>query len=103
MITQDTAERIWGCYREIQAAEQILKDMAEVVAVSKHDGTEPRLKDVFGRQHDLQLGVPSGHDSHQLFGVSPKLAESVIRAHIAAKQKELVEANETARFELEAP
>lgn len=60
------------------------------------------LRDSFGRLRQLQLGIPSGEQSHRLFYVSPLLAESVIRAHIENKRAQLVEANERARIELGA-
>ena len=61
------------------------------------------LKDCFGRAQSLQLGIPSGENSHRLFNVSPSLAESVIKAHIADKRAELVEVNEDARIEMGLP
>lgn len=105
MITRETAERIWIAYREIETAEKLLTDMAKEREdqfrweqdKGKH---EPTLKDAFGRRRHLQLGVPSGENSHRVFDVSPQLAESVIKAHIANKEKELVEAQESARMEL---
>lgn len=107
MITRETAERIWIAYREIETAEKLLKDMAEVREQEfkwerdkkKH---EPTLKDAFGRRQHLQLGIPSGDNGHRLFNVSPQLADSVIKAHIANKHVELVEAQEAARLELMA-
>jgi hypothetical protein len=103
MITQETAARIWSCHREIEASIKLLEDMEE--SRKKFDHTDERkyagtLRDAFGRYRDLQLGVPSSNDSHRLFGVSPDLAESIIRAHIANKQGDLVEACEQARIEL---
>ena len=103
MITQATAEAIWSCYREIAVAEKLLADMAEEAKRNHRDPHEPRLRDAFGRRRQLQLGVPSGENCHRLMDVSPMLAESIIRAHIAAKQAELVECNERARVELETP
>jgi hypothetical protein len=105
MITQKTAARIWTAYREIATAEKLLDDMAEEEAErspmdEKH---APTLRDAFGRRRHLELGVPSGDDCHRIFDVHPELAKSVIRAHIAAKQAELVEANEQARNELLSP
>jgi len=102
MITQKTAARIWECYREIQAAEKLLDDMATVEKDYSFEPAEEKLKsawcsfrrkvsqDAFGRKTDL------------LFYVSPKLAESVIAAHIANKKAELVEANEQARIEIDS-
>ena len=105
MITQKTAERIWSAYREIEAGEKLLADMAAIRAepFSDRDRHAPTLKDAFGRARHLQLGIPSGENGHRIFDVAPELAESVIRAHIAKKQVELVEANEQARIELTVP
>ncbi len=102
MITQDTAVLIWSCYREIEAAKQLLADMEKVEAKSKRDHHAPHIRDTFGRRRRLELGVPSGENSHRLFDVSSRLAESVIRAHIAEKKAELAVANEQARVELDA-
>lgn len=106
MITQDTAAEIWECYREIEAGEKLLADLeAEAAKDRDHwnkDKFEPRLRDAFGRQTKLQLGVPSGENAHRLYGVSANLGVSIIRAHIAAKRLVLVEANEKARAELTA-
>lgn len=105
MITRDTAEAIWECYREIAAAEKLLADMAEAEKEFDTDREraryEPRLRDAFGRRADLQLGVPSGDACHRLFRVAPELAKACITAHIAQKRAELVEANERARLELD--
>lgn len=101
MITQSTAARIWECYREIQCGEQLLIDIEQQLKDHPHERHEQTLRDAFGRRRDLQLGVPSGESSHRLFNVSPHLAMTVIRSHIAAKRAELTEANEQARCELD--
>ncbi len=100
MISQATAARIWNCYREIAAAEKLLADMAAERKKHPDDPYGESLPDVFGRRRSLQLGVPSGPACHTCLDVSPDLGESCIRAHIAHKQAELVEANEEARIEL---
>jgi len=100
MIQRETAARIWECYREIETAEKLLEDMAELKDRYRNDPHAQHLKDAFGRGRDLQLGIPSGENSHRLFKVAPRLAESIIYAHIASKKAELVEANEQARIEL---
>jgi len=101
MITKETAARIWECYREISAANKLLEDMKMVKDQCSFGEHERRLKDAFGTRQDLQLGIPSGENSHRLFNVSPTLAKSVITAHIGHKKAELTEANEQARVELE--
>ena len=100
MITQETAARVWNCYREIEAAEKLLKDMADGMDKWEQDKHAPTLKDAFGRRRQLQLGIPSGENGHRIYDVDPLLAQSVIRAHIGKKQAELVQANEQARIEL---
>ncbi len=99
MITQETAAAIWSAYREIATAEKLLADM-EKELVWEHDKTAPLLKDAFGKKRNLQLGIPSGENCHRLFDVPPKLAGSVIRAHIAQKRAELAATNKSARLEL---
>lgn len=96
MITQETAARIWQCYREIEAAQSLLDKLSK--AIEDH---EEFPKDHFGRKRDFQLGIPFSDNSSHLFGVKPQLAESIIRAHIANKQAELAEANEQARVEID--
>jgi hypothetical protein len=101
MIRQETAARIWNCYREIEAGEKLLADMAEVEKRYRADKTAPTLKDAFGERRHLQLGIPSGDACHRLLDVHPDLAKSCIRSHIATKRAQLVEANEQARVELD--
>lgn len=103
MITQKTAERIWHCYREIEAGQKLLSDSKVAREKDRLDRLAPSLRDAFGRRQHIQLGVPSGTGGHCLYYVSPILAESCIQAHIAAKQAELVEANEQARIEIDTP
>ncbi len=100
MITRETASRIWHCYREIVVAEKLLADMAKAAEDYRDEVHAETLSDTFGRRRKLQLGVPSSESSRSLFDVEPELAKSVIRAHVANKQAELVEANEQARIEL---
>ncbi len=101
MISQETAARIWHCYREITVAETLLKDMAKAAKQNCDEANPETLRNAIGRRRKLQLGVPCSEDSRQLFDVEPELAQSVIRAHIASKGAELVEANEQARIELD--
>lgn len=98
MISLETAAAIWNCYREINVGAKLLADLEEALE-QRDDNPNPR--DAFGRQRPFSLGVPSGSDSSQrMFDVAPRLAVSVIRAHIAEKRRELIVANEQARIEL---
>lgn len=85
LISQKTAYDIWISYDEIQKGEALLAEMQALV----DKGEVPNLRDPFGRQRNLQLGVPSGERSHMLMDVKPDLAMSVIKAHIASKRSEL--------------
>ncbi len=98
MITQETAGRIWNCYREIETAQELLKELTEKLKTEKDDTPLGSP----GRRNNYQLGIPFGDTAHTLYNVQPKLALSVIRAHIAEKERELVEANEQARIELDS-
>jgi hypothetical protein len=103
MITQETAAMIWQAYREIETGEKLLADMIKERAKLDVDRHAPTLRDAFGRVRQLQLGIPSGENSHRLLDVSPVLAESIIRAHIQNKRAELAEVGERARVECNAP
>ncbi len=105
MITQNTAAAIWNAYREIEASEKLLSDMLEERSKPFHDDNKfaPTLRDAFGKKRHIQMGIPCGKDSHRIYDVNPELAESVIRAHIAKKKLDLVEANERARMEIDMP
>lgn len=105
MITMQTLNDMYHAMREISVAKDMLKEMAEIrqsmIGASERERrSSPTLKDAFGRVQNLQLGIPSGSSSHRLLDVRPELAETIIRAHIAAKQALLIETNERARVEL---
>jgi hypothetical protein len=83
MISAQTAMDIALAYREVQAGEKLLADVREAMdRVSSRD-----IRDAFGRpQNGLQLGVPSGENSHRMFNVPWALAVPVIETHIAAQR-----------------
>ena len=99
MITNETATDIALAYREIGVAEKLLADIAE--AVRRHE--EPDIRDAFGRrQSGLQLGVPSGSNSHRMFDVQWSLAKPIIEAHIAQQKAKVAALCEKAKAELGA-
>lgn len=100
MISRQTVEAIWKAQREIEAAEKLLVDVAEIAKNLKRDPNAEKIRDSFGRPNNLQLGIPSGENSHRLFDVSYSLAESIIKVHIENQKAALAEANEQARLEL---
>ncbi len=101
VISLKTIEMLYKAHREVEAGKKLLSDMKEVRENERtRDKYAPMLTDAFGRERHLQLGIPSGENAHRLLDVSPVLAESCIRAHIAQKQKEFLDANEIARVEL---
>ena len=105
MLSQKVCEEIWQCQREIATAEKLLEELKALINKNKENRFanqhEERLKDIFGRDGDLELGVPTGERSKRLFRVSYELAVPVINAHIANKAAALAELNEMAKLELE--
>ena len=82
MLSKETCEKIWHCHREIETGEKLLADIKEVFEKNKYAPDAQALKDVFGKRRDMQLGVPSGQNSHRIFDVSYDLAEPIIRTHM---------------------
>ena len=99
MITQKTLEAMWSAGREIKACDKLLKDLTELETEHPYRPEEQKLKDVFGRRQDFQLGVPSGKSGHRLFGVHPDLAKSIIIAHKSKMMAEIGRLNEQAKIE----
>ena len=99
MITHETAARIAYAHAEIKAARELLA----IVQEAAKRGEPADIRDPFGRQRGLQLGVPSlSGFSHRLMDVSPALGAIVIEAHIGAKTREIEALTEIARGEIEA-
>lgn len=101
MITKETCVKIWNCWNEIEKGETIIKDMAETVK-EDIEKKPPTLYDAFGENRGLQLGVPSGHDSHRIFGVPIDLGIKIIERHIEEKKRRLEELMAIAKIELNA-
>jgi hypothetical protein len=102
MITQETATDIAVIYRDIQAAEELLKQVRDAV-----DKFEPLdIRDVFGRRtSSLELGIPSGDRGKRILHVPYELAIPVIEATIASHRAKLGALETRVRAELigEAP
>ncbi len=99
MISRETAYAVALCYDEITKADKLVENLEAQVREYKI----PELRDGFGRQRCLQLGVPSGESSHRLYDVQPNLAIAVVKAHAATKRSELILLNETAKTEVNTP
>ncbi len=98
-ISKQTAMDIALAYREVEAAEGLLKDVREALDRTARSD----IRDAFGRvQHGLQLGVPSGDNGHRLFNVPFTLAAPVIEAHIAAQRALIATLTEKAKIEIAA-
>lgn len=106
MLSRKICEEIWHCHREIETAETLLAEVEELIKRNKENfhsrQHEEKLKDVFGCERNLELGIPSGEKSRRLFRVSYDLAVPVIKAHMASKQARLAELNEMAALELKS-
>ncbi len=105
MLSKKICEEIWHCHREIETAEELLADVEKVIQKNHENrhtqSHEEKLKDVFGREKDLELGIPCGENSKRLFRVSYELAVPVIKAHMAAKKAQIAELNEMAKIEMQ--
>lgn len=96
-ISKQTAMDIALAYREVETAERLLIEIRE--ATSRRHA--PDIRDAFGRLQDgLQLGVPSGENSHRLFHVPWSLAEPIIEAHIANRRAAIAALSAKATAEL---
>ena len=99
MISKETAGRIWTCHSEIETAKKLLAETEKELGDDEPDYRGRPEQSLDGRR-PFELGVPTRTGGHRLYRVAPQLAQSVIRAHIANKEAELVEACEQARIEL---
>jgi len=98
MITKETAIKIWNCYNEIESAEKVKADMNE--SKLKYPEEQPSLRNAFGERSGLQLGVPSGSDSHRMFSVKAELALKIVEQHILDQKTRLEELNKVALREI---
>jgi|688.fasta_scaffold1105147_1 hypothetical protein len=101
MITKETAVKIWSCHNEIENSEKLISDMAKILSDDKEKNT-PSLHNAFGERVGLQLGIPSGSNSHRLFDVNIELSVKIIEKHIEEKRKRLEELMAIATIELRA-
>lgn len=96
MISKETATDIAYAYREVETAEKLLEKISETISRRE----VPDLRDAFGRQRGLQLGVPSSESGHTLYDVPWNLAKPIIEAHIASKKALISALTEKARVEI---
>lgn len=82
MISKETATAIALAHREIETAEALLKKISD--ALDRRE--QPDLRDSFGRQRGLQLGVPTSETGMNLYDVPWSIARPVIETHIAAQR-----------------
>lgn len=96
LISKDTATDIALAYRELETATKLLAEIEDTR--SRHEA--PDLRDAFGRQvTGLQLGVPSGQNSHRLFNVPWEIAKPVIETHIATQRAKIAALSQAAIIE----
>ena len=106
MISNDTAVRILRAYREIEAAKTFLKAI-EVAMEKWEDWGDRKHMERDNSPRFCEMGVPmhgviedASRTTMHLYAVKPRLALSVIRAHIADQEREIIDANEQAWIEL---
>ena len=94
-ISKETAGRIWSAYNEIEKTKKLISDMEGEMK----EGRDPNPQDPFGRRRNLTMGVPCGDNTQRMLDVAPRLALQVMRAHIADKEHDLIQANTAALAE----
>ncbi len=103
IITKATASRIWNAHHDIENGKKILADMEEQIRrAGNHDKGaehESNPRDAFGKHRCLTLGIPTDNRSERMLDVQPRLAIAIIKAHIADKEKDLIEASQIAVIE----
>lgn len=99
MITKETVYEIGRVYREIEAGEKLLAQVDEELAKEKESiGFHGEIRST---ARNCQLGWPMrDHDGYQLYNVEPKIARSVIVAHLADQKAKLEKLSEVARLEV---
>jgi hypothetical protein len=98
MITKETCAKILNCYREIENAQGLIKNMAETIRADKEK--KPDLFNAFGERKGLELGVPFGNSAHRLYNVSIDLGVKIIEDHIKTNEAKLIELMAVAKLEL---
>src|SRR5689334_10381071 len=99
MITKETCVKIWSCWNEIDKANELLSNLAKATKEDE-EKAPPTIHNAFGENVGLQLGVPSGRDSHYLYGVPIELGVKIIERHIEEKNRRLEELMAFAKIEL---
>lgn len=99
MITKETAVKIWNAHNEIENCDKLIQDMGKLLMDDK-DKKEPTLYNAFGERRGLELGVPSGKDSHRIFGVNADLGVKIIETHRSDMAERLKELMAIAKIEL---
>jgi hypothetical protein len=99
MITKETCVKIWHCHNEIEKSHKLIEDMAETVKKDK-EKKAPTLYNAFGDATGLRLGVPSGNESHTLYGVNIDLGVKIIEEHVRQNERRLQELMAIAKIEL---
>jgi hypothetical protein len=98
-ISEETARKIDIAYREVEVGEKLLSEINQALS----QRMIPDIRDDFGRQSPcLQLGIPSGNNSHRLFNVEWSLSIPIIEAHVAKQRAIIAALSEKARTEIEA-
>ena len=96
MISKELCRQIYTCYDQIERCDKLISDMNE--AIEKSGSSD--LLDAFGSRKGLELGIPSGNNSHRIVNVSPEIAIKVIIEHKEFNQRELTRLNGHAQIQI---
>ena len=107
IVSAETAIAIALAHQEIKRGENLLADVRKSIEERDArpfyaDAKGDLIRDAFGRRRNsLELGVPSGENSHRLCDLSYDLAVPIIEAHIMNKRSEVKALSIKARTEID--
>lgn len=90
VLSKELCVKIWSAWNEIKKGQKLIADANMQLGDHNEDET---LYNAFGDRKGMELGVPSGSNSHSILGVSYDLAETIILQHIEDSKLRLLELN----------
>jgi hypothetical protein len=86
-VKKDLLVRMWHAIDERERTLNLINEIKQ--QKSKAPDVEPTFRNAFGERCGFQMGVPSGPDSHRIYGVSPTMAEAVLNQHVIDIEKRI--------------
>ena len=96
ILSRETASQVFAAHHDLEVGRKLLTDLDDVIRQERG----PAPWDTHTTHKRYTLGVPSGH-GERILDLSPRLARAIIEAHIADKERQLIEVSLRAKLELE--